>query len=301
MSQSSPRRITAVFQALLVTFLWSTSFIIIKLGLKEIPALTFAGLRYVLAFVILLPFIFRRQQMEEIKRLNLRDWGELTLLGLAFYTFTQGAQFAGLQLLPAVTVSLILNFTPGVVAILGIFLLKEIPSRIQWGGMILFIAGIIIYFCPTDLSGNLRMGIALMVFGLFANAFSAIIGRGINRKGNISPLTITLISMGIGSLILLAAGISIQGLPKLSGRMWLYIFWLSALNTAFAFTLWNRTLRTLLALESSIINGTMLFQIAVLAWIFLGESVTLKEGVGILTAAAGVIIVQLRRSAAVRK
>lgn len=40
----------AVLQALLVTFLWSTSWVLIKIGLADIPALTFAGLRYVLAF-----------------------------------------------------------------------------------------------------------------------------------------------------------------------------------------------------------------------------------------------------------
>jgi len=32
----------AVLQALFVTFLWSTSWVLIKLGLKDIPPLTFA-------------------------------------------------------------------------------------------------------------------------------------------------------------------------------------------------------------------------------------------------------------------
>ena len=35
----------AVLQALFVTFLWSTSWVFIKFGLVDIPALTFAGLR----------------------------------------------------------------------------------------------------------------------------------------------------------------------------------------------------------------------------------------------------------------
>jgi len=33
-------------QALFVTFLWSSSWVLIKFGLEEIPPLTFAGLRY---------------------------------------------------------------------------------------------------------------------------------------------------------------------------------------------------------------------------------------------------------------
>ena len=66
-------------------------------------------------------------------------------------------------------------------------------------------------------------------------------------------------------------------------------------NTALAFTLWNLTLRELSAVESSIINSTMLIQIAILAWIFLGERITWQEGAGLLLAGAGVLLVQLRR------
>ena len=38
----------------------------------------------------------------------------------------------------------------------------------------------------------------------------------------------------------------------------------------------------------------MLIQIAVLAWIFLGEVITLQEGIGMLIAAFGAILVQLK-------
>ena len=50
--QRSPH-VTAVFQALFVTFLWSTSWVLIKIGLVDIAPLTFAGLRYGLAFLCL--------------------------------------------------------------------------------------------------------------------------------------------------------------------------------------------------------------------------------------------------------
>jgi len=58
--------------------------------------------------------------------------------------------------------------------------------------------------------------------------------------------------------------------------------------------IWNYTLRTLIAMESSIINGTMLIQIAVLAWIFLGEGITLQEIFGMAVAAVGAVLVQTK-------
>ena len=41
----------------------------------------------------------------------------------------------------------------------------------------------------------------------------------------------------------------------------------------------------------------MLIQIAVLGWIFLGETISLQEGIGMLVAARGVVIVQMRMRA----
>jgi drug/metabolite transporter (DMT)-like permease len=284
----------AILLALLVTFLWSTSFVIIKIGLAEIPPLTFAGLRYSIAFVCLLPLAFTNKNREQIKKLNHKDWLKLFLLGVLFYAFTQGTQFVGLSLLPAVTVSLWLNFTPLIVAVMAIFLIKEFPTTLQWFGVIIFLIGIFIYFLPVELIQNQVIGLFVMTAGVFANSASAVLGRSINRDSKINPLVVTIISMGIGSIILLISGVLIQGLPPISFQNVLFLFWLAIINTALAFTIWNFTLRTLSAMESSIINGTMLIQIAVLAWVFLGEEITIKEGLGMLIAALGVLLIQLK-------
>jgi drug/metabolite transporter (DMT)-like permease len=69
----------------------------------------------------------------------------------------------------------------------------------------------------------------------------------------------------------------------------------ATVNTAFAFTLWNRSLRHLTATESSVINNTMMIQIALLAWLVLGEALSLREAFGLAVAAVGVLVVQLRR------
>jgi len=284
----------AILLALLVTFLWSTSFVIIKFGLAEIPPLTFAGLRYSIALVCLLPFAFTKTNSLLIKNLNKKNWLKLILLGILFYAFTQGTQFIGLSLLPAVTVSLWLNFTPFIVAVMAIFLISEYPTKLQWTGVLLFIIGIVTYFFPVNLVQNQITGLVVMTVGVLANSASAVLGRNINRDAKINPLVVTVVSMGIGSIILLISGISFQGFPSISLQNIIYLLWLAIVNTALAFTIWNLTLRTLSAMESSIINGTMLIQIAILAWIFLGEDITTKEGIGMLIAASGAVLVQLK-------
>lgn len=293
-SSVRPSHGAAIGQALFVTFLWSTSWVLIKWGLQDIPALTFAGLRYWLAFVVLLPFALGSSgSRAAIRRLGRRDWLVLACYGVLFVAVTQGAQFVGLGLLPAATVSLLLNLSPVLVALLGALLLMELPARAQWFGVGVYLAGIIVYFLPSGLVGAELAGVGVVLLAVAANAVSSVIGRYVNRNSTLSPLLITTISMGVGAAVLLVTGLTTQGLPALTATHWFYVGWLAVGNTALAFPLWNSSLRTLTAVESSIINSTMLIQIAVLAFLFLGEGLEWWEIAGMALVAVGVLWVQL--------
>jgi drug/metabolite transporter (DMT)-like permease len=293
----SNTHIRAILQALLVTFLWSTSWVLIKLGLKaSLPAVTFAGLRYSLAFACLLPLVLANPNHRRLcAGFTRRTWAQLALLGLVFYTLTQGAQFVGLEFLPAATLTLLLNFSPMLVALFSGAANQENPSRLQWGGMLLAMLGALAYFLPFEIPAGQVLGFTAALIGVLANAGSSLLGRHVNHRTGLPPLVITTISMGIGGLLLLGVGAVAQGFGRLDGVQWLIIAWLAVVNTALAFTLWNHTLRTLTAVESSVINNTMLPQIAILAWIFLGESLDARQILGLGLVAAGTLIVQLRR------
>lgn len=291
-SQSS--RLSAVVIALSVVFLWATSWVLIKIGLEEIPALTFAGLRYVLAFVCLLPFALLIQRRPSSPAISKQMWGQLLVLGLLLYSLTQGAVFLALAYLPAVTVNLLWSFSTVIVALFGIIWLAERPTRFQWVGIALATLGAVVYFYPVKLPSGYLVGILVSAVGVFANAGASIVGRNVNRSRELHPLVVTAISMGVGAIVLLIAGITIQGFPSIGFKGWAIIAWLAVVNTALAFTLWNYTLRTLSATESSIINGTMLIWIPILAVVFLDERVTSKELLGLVAAGVGTLIVQLR-------
>jgi drug/metabolite transporter (DMT)-like permease len=291
---TQPTRLKAILIALFVVFLWATSWVLIKIGLEEIPALTFAGLRYVLAFLILLPFAIRIQRSHSTTKITRNMWGQLVILGLLLYALTQGAVFLSLSFLPAVTTNLLWSFSSVTVALFGIAWLAEYPTRFQWLGIGLAMVGALIYFYPVSLPAGYQIGIVVSVIGVLANSAAVIIGRKVNRSRVLHPLVVTAASMGIGAIVLLAAGIVIQGLPSIGLAGWVIIAWLAVLNTAVAFTLWNYTLQTLSATESSIINSTMLIWIPILAVVFLDEQVTSKELLGLVAAGIGTFFVQLK-------
>ncbi len=289
------RKLKSVLIALFVTFLWSTSWILIKVGLTNLPALPFAGLRYLLASIILIIYMIASKRLTLIKSLTSKQWKTLLLYGFVLITLTQGVQFLALSLLPAVTLSLFLNMSPIFVLFLGFIFLKERINRIQLFGMFMFFFGLIVYFYQVELGNNLA-GLALAIFGVGINAVAAVFGRSINAKKDIDPMVITAVITGFGGLILLSGGIAVQGIPRLDIQGWLIVLWLAAINTALAFTLWNVALRELKAVEANTINNTMLIQIALLATIFLNESLSLRQWIAIAIVALGVWMVQLRRS-----
>jgi drug/metabolite transporter (DMT)-like permease len=285
----------AVLLAFLVTMLWSSSWVLIKFGLVSIPPVGFAGLRYALATLCLLPFAFKKKEMATIRQLTRGDWFWLILLGVLFYTIAQVGQYVALARLPAVTVSLMLSLTAIIVVLLGILSLAEYPGRLQWLGIALFCLGLGIYFYPISFTRGDRIGLAFALAACLATSLGSIIGRYINRKKILSAVAVTSISMSIGSVLMLAWGGISEGMPTLGWKEWIMVIWMAVVNTALAFSLWNFTLQTLTAMESSIINNTMLVQIAILAWIFLGESIDLKLGIGLVFVSAGVILVQIKK------
>ena len=80
---------------------------------------------------------------------------------------------------------------------------------------------------------------------------------------------------------------------KISLLSLFYVLWLSVVNTAFAFTIWNKAMQTLRAVDSTIINSTMLPQITILAIIFLGEMPGLLDWFGLILLAVSVAVVQV--------
>ena len=289
-------RTRAILQALFVTVLWSFSWVLVKLTLHEIPPLIFAGLRYTLAALVLLPGCFRYR--DQLRSLSGKDWGLLIALGLFFYTITQGGQFLALNLLDAVTVSMLLNFTPILVAFFGLLTLNEKLSKSQWLGIVVFIIGVLLYFSPfLSLEGN-ALGLIIAGITVCGNAVASLLGRMVNRRKMLPPIMVTVVSMGIGAMILLGVGLLIEDLPSFEWRSAGVILWLSVIHTAVAFSLWNKSLQVLSAVESSIINNTMLIQIALLAWAFLGESLGLVEVIGLVIAAVGIFLGQIKKKSA---
>lgn len=290
---SGRTHLMAVGTALFVTVLWSSSWVLVRMGLdnESLQPLTFAGLRYGLAAVVLAGWTWRRRaHRQQLAGLDRRAVARLAGLGLLFYALTQGAQFVAIDNQPAATTGLVLALTPLMVGLSGGRVIGERATPRQLVGAAVVGAGAWLYFAG-DL-GATTIGMAAAVVALVANAGSSLLGRSANREQQLAPVVITSVSMTIGAVLLLVTGVLIEGWPRLTPAGLLIVCWLAVVNTAIAFTLWNRSLQHLTAVESAGINNTMLIQIAVLGWIFLDEPPGPAGVAGILVVSAGVALTQ---------
>lgn len=291
----SRAHLAAIAVALFVTLLWSSSWVLIKWGLVDIAPLPFAGLRYALAALLLSPILLTAANRRRLAGCGRKRWALLIGFGLLQYGVTQACQFVALSYLPATTLSLMLAFTPALVAILGGVLLGEHIGWRELAGVAVFLAGAGLYFLSRSVPAGAALGLAIGAVGVLANAGQGLLGRKVNRDLGLPPSLITAVSMAAGAAALLTTGVAVQGWPEISPRGWMIVGWLAVANTALAFWLWNRAQAVLSALESSLINNTMMIQIAVLAVLFLGERLTSMQIAGLTLAGAGVLFVQLAR------
>jgi drug/metabolite transporter (DMT)-like permease len=296
---------TALVLALLVTVLWSSSWVIIRFGLDDegLRPITFAGLRYALAGLVLLAVtVARPRARRALAGITRRDLGVLAALGLVFIAVAQGGQFVAIANQPTATTSLVIALTPLLVVAASGRSLGEWASPRQVAGAVLVAVGAALYF--SGALGATLVGMVAAVLALLGNTFGSVIGRGVHRSGVRSPLVTTGVSMTIGAAVLLGAGVTVEGLPAITGRAALFIGWLAVVNGSLAFWMWNHSLRHLTATESAVINNTMLVQIAALGWVFLAETPSAVQVVGILAVTTGIIgsqvgLVRRRRPPAV--
>lgn len=288
-------RLVSLLEALLVTFLWSSSYILIKIGLRGISPLAFAAIRYSLAFAVLFSISMARHTHEARVRLDMGEWLRLIVAGVTGYSVAQGLQFVGLYYLPAVTTTFLLNFTPLFVVILGILFLGEVPTKVQALGIIVALLGAYVYFL-TPISIGETLGVLVVLISGLGWAVYMVIIRDFQRVGKISTPRLTATTMGCGTIVLLTSAFLFEGPPNVSPSGLAIIVWLSLVNTALAFYLWNRALKTLKAYELSMLQNTMLIQIALLASVFLEEQLTTNKTLGIILVLTGIFLVQIHTS-----
>jgi drug/metabolite transporter (DMT)-like permease len=284
-------RVVAIGEGLLVSGVWASSFVIIKVGLVHLGPLTLAGVRYFTAFVLLFSLMGLTGGLARNPAPG--HWRRLFLLGLFAYPLSNGALFWGLQYVPATTGAFLHSLLPLPSLFLALVWLREVPSRTQVVGLAVALAGSALFFLP-GLSAGDPLALAVISFGVLAFGVFVVLTRSLARTGLVPTLPLTTLPLGFGGGLLLVVALPLEGASSPSLEGWVAVLWLAVVNTALAYLLYNHCLRVLTALESNVLLSLSPLGTALLASLLLGERVTQVQVIGLVVAMAGTLLVQWR-------
>jgi drug/metabolite transporter (DMT)-like permease len=204
------RRLAAVVW-LTLCGIWGSTWLAIKLGLRDLPPLTFAGIRFALAGAVLFVIIWLRQVSLPRTR---SEWILLGYTGLLTITINYALVFWGEQYISSGLAALLSATVP----LFGLplahrYLQAEALTLWKAAGVLLGLLGVAIIF-----SGELGIGgpIALWASVGIIVAALAIAHAGVLIKAggtHIEPAVLAGVQMVGGCIPLLIVGIALEGSP----------------------------------------------------------------------------------------
>jgi len=284
-------RANFLLQALLVTFMWSASKIVIKIGLGSISPFILIGLVSGVSFLFL--FIYTIMIRAEKKRVVVDKGltGLLAISGVVGFAAAPLFSTIGLKFISGSTAGIFAALSPVLVVILSSLIVRESPKVVQWVGVLVALVGTYI-FLSHDFFSATFFGILMLFLAELGYALEGVLNRYMLDLGNGNPVMMTLIQNGIGAAILVPVGLGVDGVPILNLRLVLIIVFLGIIF-AFGGLMWNHVLNVLKAYEAAIFQNTMIVQISVLSFFYLGESITQVNIIGMVVVIVGALLVAL--------
>lgn len=182
--------------ALLATLIWGSLNSVVRLGLREIPALAFAPLRITTVAVVRLALLLLRG---ESFRLNRQDLGLLLLIGVVGTAGFNLCYAFALSLTTVANVGLILAMTPVFAALVAAGLRFERLTARRWGGIGLAVLGVALIIGLSGVSLRLGglAGDGLMVCAAFVWGSYGVLSARLLRRH--SPLKVTALASTFAS------------------------------------------------------------------------------------------------------
>ena len=286
------QRTSAAAVIVILSVIWSSTWLAIKVGLHDLPPFLSSGLRFFIAFLVLLLYALK---------LKLRLPADLkTHLFFAYFsvinfTVGYGLVYWGEQFINSGLTSVLFSVMPFYVAVLSIKLLpsENITFKKILGIMVGFIGVAVIFQDKLQFSHPWApYGMAAVLISPAFSAWGTILGK--KARGKFHAVTLIIFPMLYTSLSLLLLHILFEpdggitfSLPAVASLFYLGIF-----GTAVAFVLYFWLLKTTSAVLMSLITFVTPPLALIWGWLVLDEPLTWQLFAGMIFIFSGIIIVR---------
>lgn len=292
------KKFKVVFLAIFATLLWSTAFAGVKIGLLYCSPMLFAGIRFILAGLILLPLVGGLRNYFKSIRSSIKS----ILLVSLFQTFLLYSLFFwGMNLVSGSTGAIVTGSTPLITAIAAHMILKN--DKLYMKKAIFIFSGmfgvILISLEKQFIIGNSfkeLAGIFILLGASFASAMGNIVVA--TDKSKLAPITLNSAQMSLGGCALLLLSFLVEGSPQITitKQFVLALLWLAFIS-ACGFSLWFYLIKKERVKVSELNMWKFIIPIfgAIISWILLkNDSPTVLSVIGMLIVALSVLLFNVK-------
>jgi drug/metabolite transporter (DMT)-like permease len=281
---------------LLLAVIWGSTWMFIKLGLRDLPPVGFAATRFLLATTILWAIVFARRR--PLPR-GPRDWALLGATGVLAFGLNYGLLFWGEQHISSGLAALLQATIPAFGLVFAhIHLPGERLTLARLAGVGMGVAGVgVIFSNQLSVSGEMALwGSAAIVLGAVFVAYSNVLVKA--RLGHLDPALLAAGQMLCGLVPLAVYAFAFEGNPV--GYRWTplavaSLLYLTLVGSVAAFLLFYWLVRNMDVTKTMLIALlTPLFAV-LLGLAVLGERLTWRTLAGGALIMCGIALVVLRR------
>lgn len=281
---------------LVLCCIWGSTWLFIKVGLNDLPPLSFAGIRFVIAAAILWVIVgVRRLRLPKGKS----EWMLLAGTGVLGFTVNYGLIFWGEQYISSGLAAVLQSTIPVFGLLLAhIHLPSERMSVAKVLGALLGVVGVAVIFSnQLSVAGPRAFaGSVAIVISAAGAAYSNVLVKG--HAGKFPPSTIAATQMLFGLIPMLLLGIFLEGNPvhfRWTGAAVFSLFYLAVVGSVIAFILYYWLVQHMDVTKTMLI-ALVTPVIAVLIGMFvLDEQMSWRTFVGGAMIISGIALIVLRR------
>lgn len=284
----------AIFLKLFLTAVfWGGTFIAGRALAGQVAPFSAAFLRFAVASVFLLIFLLNANgRIPTVRRTQLLSILVLGLTGVFAYNFLF---FKGLERIEAGRAAVIIANNPVLIAVLSALIFKEQLNHVQLFGILMSVCGAILVVLRGKLSllwaGGFGQG-ELFIFGCVLSWVTfSLVGKSV--LSGLAPLTAIFYSAVVGGAMLLGPAVAegmFESIWHYSLLDWFCIFYLGFFGTAIGFVWYYDGIKAIGPTKAGLFINFVPISAVVMAYILLGEPVTVSLFFGTLMVVTGVIL-----------
>lgn len=258
---------TTTFLAILATWLWSTAFAVVKIGLQYQSPLQFAGLRFTLAGLL----VFIAYGRTHLYILQVRThWRFIMVIAILQVVWQYSFFYVGINLIPGALGAMLVGSSPLFIAMVAHVSMKsDRLTPLKMLSILVGVSGIVLITLgrqKVEFRGEYEwVGIMLLLINNVLSGYSNVLIS--KSKKELHPVILSSSSLFAGGFMLYLISLPIEGISvgPFPVTYYLSLGWLSFLSAA-AITIWY-TLLSRPGVKVSVLN-TWKFLIPVLgAWL----------------------------------